>query len=154
MTNDKGTFYLPKKSIGCWEKILWPHFFQIPLEILALESLAEGQTRPHGLGITQTRSFCKFQFKNTCWNLFKSSKTEKCRTWIEFEIKFIPIVHPDKGYAGQIGVQDGIHSAGECVRAGFAEYVRHVRAWRRFHAPTTLPNLPKTFFFIFIAFIS
>ncbi len=64
-------------------------------------------------------------------------------TGIEFEVEVLPVVHPDEGDAGQVGVEDAVDAAGEGVRTRLAEDVRHVRARRRLDAAAALPDLQK-----------
>jgi hypothetical protein len=50
--------YLSEKSVRSREKVLWPNVFQVPIEIIALESTAQRQARTDRLSISETICFC------------------------------------------------------------------------------------------------
>jgi hypothetical protein len=66
------------------------------------------------------------------------------QTWVEFEVKFLPVVHPHEGDPCQVWVQHFTDSTGESIRRGFAEQVANVGAWRNLDTASTLPHLQDT----------
>ncbi len=67
------------------------------------------------------------------------------QTWIEFEIKVLPLVHPNEGHPGEVRVEDFADAAfaGKSVRRRLPEDVPDVGAGCDLHAPAALPNLAR-----------
>jgi hypothetical protein len=60
---------------------------------------------------------------------------------MEFEVEFLPLVHPNEGDASEIGVEYVADAAGERVRGRLAEEVAHVRTRDYLQCSSTHPAL-------------
>jgi len=62
-------------------------------------------------------------------------------TRVEFEVKLLPLVHPNQRHACQVRVQHVRHATGKRVGRRFPKYVSDMRTRCYFDAATTLPDL-------------
>ena len=62
-------------------------------------------------------------------------------TWIDTEIKLLPLVQPDLGQPGVVVVDDGGCAAGEGIGRGLPEHMTDVRARGYQHLAAAHPDL-------------
>jgi len=119
--------------------VFGPHVVQVPFEPFALQTVFKLQPRPDLLFVAILFSFCKYQKRATI-NPADIGVVRQL-TRVEFEVKILPLVHPNQRHSCQVCVQHVRHATGECVGRRFSKYVSNMRTWCYFDAATALPDL-------------
>lgn len=131
--------YLAEKPFISWHKVFGPHVFQIPFEPFALEAVFKLQPRSYLLFIAILFRFCEYQKRAA---VKPEDFDAMCLlTGVEFEVKLLPLVHPNQRHSCQVRIQNVRHAAGECVGRRFPKYVSDMRTRCYFNAATALPDL-------------